>query len=127
MLTYKQYLMEQETISHVDDFMNYCKEYLNLEEMPELELIPDKDLALRNTSFGGYSPSEKKIYLNTGGRHMADILRTLAHEMVHHKQNLNGVLTDYAGETGSEFENEANSVAGVIMRNYGKENPKIYE
>lgn len=119
--------MEQETISHVDDFMGYCKDYLNLDEMPELELIPDKDLALRNTSFGGYSPSEKKIYLNTGGRHMADILRTLAHEMVHHKQNLDGRLTNYAGETGSEFENEANSVAGVIMRNYGKQNPKIYE
>jgi hypothetical protein len=47
--------------------------------------------------------------------------------MVHHKQNLDGVLTNYAGETGSEFENEANSVAGIIMRNYGKQNPRIYE
>jgi Zn-dependent peptidase ImmA (M78 family) len=127
MLKYKQYLKEQETKSHIDDFMDYCRDYLNVSEMPELVLIPDKAIAAENKSFGGYSPSEKKIYLNTGGRHTADVLRTLAHEMVHHKQNLDGVLTNYAGETGSEFENEANSVAGIIMRNYGKQNPRIYE
>lgn len=126
MLKFKQYLKEEKE-SHINDFMDYVRDYLQLEEMPELELIPDKDVALQNASFGGYSPSEKKIYLNTAGRHLADILRTLAHEMVHHQQNLNGTLTKNAGETGSEFENEANSVAGVIMRNYGKQNPKIYE
>lgn len=127
MLQFKQYLMEEEKESHINDFMDYVCDYLQLEEMPELELIPSKDIALQNKSFGGYSPSEKKIYLNTGGRHLADILRTLAHEMVHHQQNLNGTLTSNAGETGSDFENEANSVAGIIMRNYGKQNPKIYE
>lgn len=127
MLKFKQYLKEGENQEHINDFMSYVRDFLQLEEMPELELIPDKNIAIENKSFGGYSPSEKKIYLNTGGRHLADVLRTLAHEMVHHQQNLKGILTRNAGETGSEFENEANSVAGVIMRNYGKQNPKIYE
>jgi hypothetical protein len=68
MLKYKQYLKEQETKSHIDDFMDYCRDYLNVSEMPELVLIPDKAIAAENKSFGGYSPSEKKIYLNTGGR-----------------------------------------------------------
>ena len=127
MLKFKQYLKEEENHEHINDFMGYVRDFLQLEEMPELELIPDKNIAIENKSFGGYSPSEKKIYLNTGGRHLADVLRTLAHEMVHHQQNLKGILTRDAGETGSDFENEANSVAGVIMRNYGKQNPKIYE
>jgi Zn-dependent peptidase ImmA (M78 family) len=56
---------------------------------------------------------------------MADILRTLAHELVHHMQNLNG--DELNGEDGSDTENEANAMAGVIMREFGRENPEIFE
>jgi Zn-dependent peptidase ImmA (M78 family) len=107
--------------------MGYCKDNLGIAELPRLVLINDRGMARENTSFGGYSPSERTIHLNVAGRHLADVLRTLGHELVHHKQNEDGILTSYAGETGSEFENEANSKAGVIMRNYGKSNPAIYE
>ena len=127
MLKFSQYLQEQEVQDHIKTFIDYAANELEIAEKPKLKLINDKKTALVNTSFGGYAPDEKTIYLNIAGRHVADILRTLAHEMVHHKQNLDGVLHKYAGETGSEFENEANSKAGVIMRNYGKSNPTIYE
>jgi hypothetical protein len=56
---------------------------------------------------------------------MADILRTLAHELVHHMQNLNG--DELNGDDGSGIENEANAMAGVIMREFGRENPEIFE
>jgi Zn-dependent peptidase ImmA (M78 family) len=56
---------------------------------------------------------------------MADILRTLAHELVHHMQNLKG--DELNGDDGSEIENEANAQAGVIMRKFGRENPEIFE
>jgi hypothetical protein len=58
---------------------------------------------------------------------MADMLRTLAHELVHHKQNVEGRIYNDSGETGSEIENEANAKAGVILRNFGKQNSMIYE
>jgi Zn-dependent peptidase ImmA (M78 family) len=58
---------------------------------------------------------------------MADILRTLAHELVHHMQNLDDRLTDNSGDDGSPEENEANALAAVIMRQYGRENSHIYE
>ena len=38
-----------------------------------------------------------------------------------------GKLNNNSGETGSDEENEANSLAGVIMREYGRNNPKIYK
>jgi hypothetical protein len=52
----------------------------------------------------------------------------LAHELVHHKQNLEGRLKDAVkdGEDGSPIENEANAKAGEIVRRYGKLNPSIY-
>ena len=127
MKKFKQYLKEQEAKSSIQDFMGYCKDNLGITELPSLVVVDDRNIARENTSFGGYSPSEKTIHLNVAGRHLADVLRTLAHELVHHKQNQDGVLHNYAGETGSEFENEANSMAGVLMRNYGKANPAIYE
>ena len=32
-----------------------------------------------------------------------------------------------SGETGSDTENQANSIAGICLRNYGKIEPLIYE
>lgn len=78
-------------------------------------------------SFGGFTPDTKEIWIYIGNRNLADILRTLAHELVHQKQNQDGRINYESGETGSEIENEANSMAGVLLRDYGKLNVEIYE
>jgi hypothetical protein len=58
----------------------------------------------------------------------ADICRTIAHELVHRKQDEMGFIKDRntAGETGSPIENQANAVAGILLRDYGKINKEIY-
>jgi predicted ABC-type ATPase len=59
-----------------------------------------------------------------------DIFRTVAHELVHHKQNEDGRLGHNVAEegaTGSDIENEANAVAGKIMRWYGKAFPQSFQ
>lgn len=131
MLPFKSFLREEANKDHVDDFVSYACKYLGIcaEDAPEINLIDDKEEAQTNKSFGGYYPAEKKINVNVAGRHKADVLRTLAHELVHHKQNLDGKLNNVAkaGETGSDCENEANSLAGVLLRNYGRINGNIYE
>jgi Zn-dependent peptidase ImmA (M78 family) len=58
---------------------------------------------------------------------MADLLRTLAHELVHRKQDEDGRIDHNSGETGSEIENEANAQAGVLLRKFGKQNEEIYQ
>ena len=134
MLRFKQLILEdmahaQMVQQHVDDFINHAKDHLGLQELPKVELVNNKRVAQENASFGGYYPAEKTIRVNIAGRHPVDILRTLAHEMVHYRQDLDGQLDDVAmaGETGSTYENEANSEAGVMMRNYGRAKPSIYE
>lgn len=42
---------------------------------------------------GYYDPNEKLIVLFTLGRHPKDVLRSFAHEMYHHHQNLSGEMT----------------------------------
>ena len=60
-------------------------------------------------------------------RNLADVLRTLGHELTHHRQNELGLLYTQSGETGSPIEDEANVVAGILMREFGKKNELIYE
>ena len=45
---------------------------------------------------------------------LGDVLRSLAHEIRHFKQKLDGVLTDESGNDGSVHENEANSFSGKM-------------
>jgi hypothetical protein len=57
-----------------------------------------------------------------------DIFRTLAHELVHHQQREHGRIEDphRDGKTGSPIEDEANYMAGRLMRQWGKKNPKMF-
>lgn len=47
-----------------------------------------------------------EITLYTAGRHPKDILRSLAHEMIHHKQNLEGRIGDGRIQTTNVNEDE---------------------
>ena len=105
-------------------FVEYACGELNINE-PQIHIINSPTYSQEHKSFGGYIPSEEKILVVVHNRNMADILRTLAHELVHHMQNLKG--DELNGDDGSEIENEANAQAGVIMRKFGRENPEIFE
>ena len=105
-------------------FVEYACNELEVDE-PKINIINSPTYSQEYKSFGGYIPSEEKILVVVHNRNMADILRTLAHELVHHHQKLNGDELD--GEDGSNTENEANAMAGVIMRKFGRENPEIFE
>lgn len=96
-------------------------------EIPKIILLTDKQFTTENKSFAAYAPSTQEIYCVIEGRNTADCLRSIAHELMHHKQNLDGRLTNEAGEDGDTFENEANSYAGIIMRRLGREIPNIFE
>jgi hypothetical protein len=126
---YKKFLNEgwdSSKAKTINLFLGYCADYLSVTR-PTIKLVNSPEYTQTYHSFGGYMPSEQKIITVVHNRNMADILRTLAHEMVHHMQNLDDRLTPKSGEDGSPDENEANSLAGVIMREFGRNNPHIYE
>jgi len=107
-----------------NNFMSYACNELQIQTPPTLEI--KHMVGEEQPSFGAYLPSDHHIFLNPIGRNIVDVLRTLAHELVHAKQNELGILTPTSGETGSEHENDANAIAGILMRDYGKQNPDIY-
>lgn len=80
---------------YLNHFINYCvNQGMNINPLPELKII-DNDLENANKILGltgYYNPALKEITLFTLNRHPKDILRTYAHELVHHEQNLEGKL-----------------------------------
>lgn len=138
--TAKEYLKENELLSEeamsrkefdkaLKSFVDYTCGKLGINEKPVIKYKDDgKDGS--QPSFGGYAPHTKELIVVSKNRHPMDIFRTVAHELVHHKQNEDGRLgKDIAkeGSTGSDIENEANAEAGKIMRYFGRENPFYFD
>jgi len=124
-------LTEESDIDHkgfkplLDTFIAFACKELGLDDLPSFELMKKDD---NGQSFGGYHPNSNHIVVATKDRHPMDIFRTVAHELCHHMQNLEGRIKDVAqeGGTGSDIENEANAKAGVVMRNFAKSNPECF-
>jgi hypothetical protein len=112
----------------IQKFVEYATKRLKLKETPNVTLVGGREYGNVKASLGGYSPEDKTIYVATEGRLTADILRTLAHEMVHRKQDEMGYIKDSVkdGADGSPIENQAHSIAGILMREYGRLNKQIY-
>jgi hypothetical protein len=108
-------------------FAKYCRQELGIENMPRIRLKKDPEWSQRNATFGRYIPEENTLILSVADRHPMDIMRTLAHELIHRRQDEIEPMPDHAGETGSEWENEANAKAGVLMRGYGEQNPDTFD
>jgi hypothetical protein len=99
---------------------------MNIKPLPKIKVIKDdKENAsnlLGKTAY--YNPAEKSITLYTMDRHPKDILRSFAHEMVHHEQNLDGRLnninTTNTNEDGDlpEIEREAYEKGNIMLRNW---------
>jgi hypothetical protein len=109
----------------ITEFIKYSIQTLKLSgPYPKIMLTTDKT---KTPTYGHYDPNNNTIVVYTKNRSTGDILRTIAHELIHRKQESLGKLGPDSGTTGSPQENQANSIAGIMLRNFGKEYPEIFE
>tara|TARA_Y100001933_G_scaffold265129_1_gene335598 strand:+ start:2608 stop:5307 length:2700 start_codon:yes stop_codon:yes gene_type:complete len=109
---------------NVHEFIKFAKNALQLKEKVSVKLLEKRH---ENMTAACYDPNTNEISIYTKGRAYADICRSIAHELVHQKQNELGVLEVDSGQTGSDIENEANACAGIIMRNFGEIVGNLYD
>ena len=102
-------------------FVEFCIKSLELKSVPKI-VITKKKL---DGTFGYYNTETKTLTVSLNDRHEADIMRTLAHELVHLAQDEQN--QDIDGSDGSKHENQANAVAGVIMRKWADKDPSLFE
>ena len=113
--------------SQIAEFVKFAINELGIQKLPTVKFSYDTNESQEKSTFGYFDPNANHIWIYIKNRNTADILRTLAHELVHHKQGEDNRIKQGSGETGSEIENEANAQAGVLLRKFGKENKGIYE
>jgi hypothetical protein len=111
--------------SSLREFYPYAKKRLGFNRPVRLFLRQDPLNAAEvygKTAY--YDPQEEKVVLYVTNRHPKDILRSFAHELVHHKQNCEGRLSGlttgqgYAQtELGDKLETEA-YVGSKLVRDY---------
>jgi hypothetical protein len=98
----------------------------NIDPVPGITIIDD-DMENAGEFLGKtayYDPINKSITLYTYGRHPKDIVRSYAHEMIHHIQNLEGRLGDVSTTNTLEddhindLEKEANLKGTMTFRNW---------
>jgi hypothetical protein len=104
-----------------------CKKF-NIRNTPKLILRQDAEngeLTLGRTAY--YDPNNLTIVLYTSNRHPKDILRSFAHELIHHVQNERGDLhlgdasdPQYAqnDEHMRKMEKEAYLQGNLLMRDF---------
>ena len=106
-------------------FIDFVVDYLSLSKNFKVRLTRDK-VDIVTTAY--YEIDNNIVCVYIKDRAIVDIMRSVAHELVHHSQNENGELVGdpSEGADGSDLENHANAKAGEIIRIFGKQNPEIY-
>lgn len=105
-----------------EEFLPLAMHYIGLSSLPKMVFKKSIGDSTQPT-FGMYVNDEKTLYVALANRHPNDILRTVAHELTHYKQDTEHELNDDSGVTGSPEENTANAVAGIVMRHFNKKYP----
>lgn len=105
-------------------FLPLAMEILEIDRLPKMNFEPEVQSG-NQPSFGMYDNEDKILHVAILNRHPVDILRTVAHELVHYRQDIRNELNDESGATGSPEENQAHEIAGVIMRHFNKQYPEF--
>jgi Zn-dependent peptidase ImmA (M78 family) len=104
-------------------FIKFVNDELSLNQPFRVKLVNQRDDDLRTYAYYNASNGDVKVYCKDRG--LADVLRSIAHELIHHHQNQVGKLDKPTQDIGGEIEDEANSVAGQLVKKFGYENPKL--
>jgi hypothetical protein len=105
----------------LEEFLNFVNEELEIDKPYSVYFM--KDIQNANNPLGKtamYNPASSSVYVYVTKRHPKDILRSIAHEIMHHKQNIEGRLGNTQGEgrpTEEQLELEANE-AGYLLRKF---------
>ena len=87
--------LDNETRKLAKDLLLFMKDKYGFDQMPHVKFVFDKQNAENPLGYTGhYADQTGDIVIYCEGRHPKDILRSLAHETLHHVQNFEGAFKD---------------------------------
>lgn len=103
----------------IEEFCEFCGDILNISEPIAIKIISNREKeGMRTTA--DYNPNNHLIRVYGKNRAIVDICRSIAHEMTHMGQMIDGRLRFPVQDAGGEIEDEANSKAGEIIKLFAR-------
>ena len=130
-LTESESLFTSEEKNHLSNFVDLVVKELGIKNEVNIDYTEDKS-KVDTTAVYRYEDGENadientEVTVYTKERALQDIMRSVAHELVHHHQNEEGELKGKIQNVGGPIEDEANAVAGELLKKYGLQHPEIY-
>jgi len=116
---------------HLENFVDLVVKELGIKNEVSIDYTEDKS-KVETTAVYRYEDGENadienaEVTVYTKERALQDIMRSVAHELVHHHQNEEGELKGKVQNVGGPIEDEANALAGEFLKKYGLQHPEIY-
>jgi len=130
-ITESESLFPSEDRNHLKNFVDLVVKELGIKNEVNIDYTEDKS-KVETTAVYRYEDGENadienaEVTVYTKERALQDIMRSVAHELVHHHQNEEGELKGKIQNVGGPIEDEANAVAGELLKKYGLQHPEIY-
>ncbi len=118
--------LKEDKKEKLNEFVKFVKNELQLKTVPTI-LIQNHRNGLKTTANYDYTKENKIIKVTSKNRALVDIMRSVAHELVHHKQFEQGRLEVKPPDIGGEIEDEANAKAGQFIKMFSKIDESIYD
>ena len=111
------------------EFILFCADSLPIEGDFEVHLVNSREPhGISTTALYEVGNNCCKVYCKN--RALADVLRSVAHEMTHMMQDQIGILKGPIRDAGGFHEDQANAKAGELIKLFAKSKPErkmIYE
>lgn len=101
-------------------FLNFCCDELGLDDKFTCKIVFDRESnGVKTTAY--YRDDSKLVVVYGKNRMLGDILRSIAHELVHQLQHQEGRIEYPVQDIGGEIEDEANARAGSLVKTFIKQ------
>ena len=112
----------------LNEFVTFAVQFLEIKSKPLITLKADRKGLKTYAQFEFGNGKQPKVATYVKGRSLADIMRSIAHELVHCKQLEDGELDgEKPKDIGGKIEDDANAIAGQLVKTFGYRHDNIYE
>jgi hypothetical protein len=114
--------MSSVSIKHIKNFIGFAAKELGLTSIPKINFTGSSEN--KKNAFGHFISDRKgtSISVRITNRHPIDVMRTIAHELIHYKQKMSGGVL-----IGHNKEDDANAMAGRIMKKFDTTYPNVFK
>jgi hypothetical protein len=110
----------------LNEFTKFVIKELGIKNSPTIAILGKRD-GVKTTASYDYGKENKVVKIYGNNRLIVDVMRSIAHELTHHKQWEDGKLKVRPPDIGGPIEDEANAKAGQFIKLFAKKDPSIYD